>query len=59
MDPFVADLFEVNDSQETFSDLKIGLELKVIFSNERYGNFELNKNFQSVFFKVGLIFFEF
>ena len=35
----MADLFEVNDSQETFSDLQTGLELKVIFSKERYESF--------------------
>ena len=39
MNPFVADLFEVNDSQENFSDLQAGLELKVFFSKERYESF--------------------
>ena len=40
MDPFEADLFEVNfDLQETFSDLQTDLELKVNFSKERYESF--------------------
>ena len=39
MNPFEADLFEVNDLQETSSDLQTNLELKVIFSKERYESF--------------------
>ena len=39
MDPFEADTFEVNDLQETFSDLQTDLELKVNFSKERYESF--------------------
>ena len=37
MDPFEADLFEVNvDLQETFSDLQTDCELKVNSTKERY-----------------------
>ena len=39
MNPFEADLFEVNDLQETFSDLQTDLELKVNFSKERSESF--------------------
>ena len=39
MDPFEAYLFEVNDLQETFSDLQTDLELKVNSSKERYESF--------------------
>ena len=39
MDPFEAYLFEVNDLQETFSDLQTDLELKVYFFKDRYGSF--------------------
>ena len=40
MESFEADLFEVNvNLQETFSDLQTDLELKVIFSKERYESF--------------------
>ena len=39
MDPFEANTFEVNDLQETFSDLQTDLELKVNFSKELYESF--------------------
>ena len=39
MDSLEADLFKVNDLQETFSDLQTNLELKANFSKERYENF--------------------
>ena len=44
MNPFEADLFKINDVQETFSDLQIDLELKINFSKERYGSFWTQKN---------------
>ena len=38
--PFEADLFEINvELQESFSELKTDLELKVNFSKARYENF--------------------
>ena len=39
MDPFEADTFEINDIQETFSDLQTDLKLKVNSSKERYESF--------------------
>ena len=40
MDPFKADLFEVNiDLQETFSDLQTELKLKVKFFKDQYESF--------------------
>ena len=64
MDPFEADLFEVNvDSQKTFSDLQTDLELKVNIFKEWYESFstqqKLRKKYTIVWEEVKLLFIAF
>ena len=63
MDSFKADLFEINDLQETFSDLQTDLELKVNFSKERYESFwtqqKLRQKYPIIWEEVRLLFIAF
>ena len=63
MDPFEADTFEVNDLQETFSDLQTDLELKVNFSKERHESFwtqqKLRQKYPIILEEVRLLFIAF
>ena len=58
MDPFEADLFEVNvNLQETFSELQTDLEFKVNFSKDRYKIFrtqqKLKQKYPVIWEEVG------
>ena len=49
MDPYEANIFEVNDLQEFFSDLQTDLELKVNISKERYESFWTQQNLRQTY----------